>query len=189
MGNRRPGFHFQWPESADGLYEDITMPLPRLGDEKYFKATPPFLQDKGGLSRARYFWRWDTPEKYQTNMRAYYRMITGIDNAVARILSELKAQGLDENTVVIYTADNGYMMADRGMAGKWNHYDQSLNLPLIVFDPTLPQANRGRVVKELGTQLDMAPTIVDFAGLELPSVYQGHSLVTLIQGKSELEIA
>ncbi|VGO12546.1 Arylsulfatase [Pontiella desulfatans] len=177
----RPGFHFQWPESTDGLYEEITLPSPKLGDDKYFEALPGFLKDEGELSRARYFWRWDTPEKYQVNLRAYFRMITGIDNAVARILAELKTQGLDQNTVVVYTGDNGFLMADRGLAGKWNHYDQSLHVPFIVYDPALPEHKRGRVVTELGTHLDVAPTIVEWAGLSKPAVYQGRSLVGLVE--------
>jgi arylsulfatase A-like enzyme len=179
----RPGFHFQWPESTDGLYEDIAMPLPKLGDDKYFKATPEFLQDEKELSRARYFWRWDTPEKYQINLRAYFRMITGIDHAVARILTELKAAGLDQNTVIVYTGDNGFMMGDRGLAGKWNHYEQSLHVPFIVYDPTLPKQKRGRVITELGTHLDVAPSIVEWAGLDQPDVYQGESLVKLVEGE------
>ena len=182
--DRRPGYHFHWPESADGLYEDIEMPLPKLGAVKYFKALPPFLQDENELSRERYYWRWDTPEKYQANMRAYYRMITGIDNAIARILDELKARGLDKNTVIVYTADNGMMLGDRGLAGKWNHYDQSLSVPFIVYDPTLPESKRGRVVAEPATLLSVAPTIVDWAGLPQPKVYQGPSLAGLIQGDS-----
>jgi len=183
--DHRPGYHFQWPESADGLYEDIEMPAPKLADKKYFKAMPEFLQDKDGLSRARYYWRWDTPKKYQTNMRAYYRMVTGIDNAVARILEALKEAGLDKNTVIVYTGDNGFLKADRGTAGKWNHYDQSLDVPFIVYDPTLPEAKRGRVVSELGTLLSVAPTIVEWAGLKQPEVYQGPSLVKLVNGDGE----
>ncbi|MDF7824016.1 sulfatase [Pontiellaceae bacterium B12227] len=179
----RPGFHFQWPESTDGLYDDIEMPLPKLGDDKYFKAIPGFLQDEKELSRERYFWRWDTPEKYQINLRAYFRMITGIDNAVSRILAELKAAGLAQNTVIIYTSDNGFMMADRGLAGKWNHYEQSLHVPFVVYDPALPKNKRGRVITELGTHLDVAPSIVEWAGLRQPEVYQGASLVKLVNGE------
>ncbi len=182
--DHRPGFHFQWPESADGLYEDEEMPAPNLGDEKYFKAMPPFLQDVKELSRERYFWRWDTPEKYQINLRAYYRMITGIDNAVARMLEALKAEGLDGNTIIVYSADNGYLMGDRGTAGKWNHYEQSLRIPLIIYDPTLPDSDRGRVVTELVNNIDMAPTFVDVAGLDIPDVYQGRSLMPLVQGET-----
>jgi len=182
--DRRPGFHFQWPESADGLYEDVEMPEPNLADDKYFKAMPPFLQDVKELSRERFFWRWDTPEKYQINMRAYYRMISGIDNAISRVLETLKAQGLDGNTIIVYSADNGYLMGDRGTAGKWNHYEQSLRIPLVSHDPRLPENQRGRVVRELVNNIDMAPTFVDMAGVEVPAVYQGRSLVPLVEDKT-----
>jgi len=182
-GDHRPGYHFQWPESANGLYEDVEFPAPKLADEKYFKALPPFLQNKKGLLRKRYYWRWDTPEKYQTNIRAYYRMITGIDNAIARVLKVLKEKGLDQNTIIVYSADNGYMRGDRGTAGKWNHYEQSLRIPLIVYDPRLPEAQRGRVVKELVNNVDLPATFVDFAGLEVPEVYQGRSILPLLEGK------
>lgn len=181
--DHRPGYHFQWPESADGLYEGVEFPEPDLSDEKYFKALPPFLQEKRGLSRKRYYWRWDTPEKYQTNIRAYYRMITGIDNAIARVLKVLKEKGLDDNTIIIYSADNGFMRGDRGTAGKWNHYEQSLRIPLIVYDPRLPEAKRGRVLNELINNVDLPATFVDFAGLEIPEVYQGRSLLPLIEGE------
>ncbi len=183
--DRRPGFHFQWPQSTNGMYEDVQMPLPELNDPKYFAALPPFLQDEKVLSRERYFWRWDTPEKYQTNMRAYWRMATGIDNAVARILAQLKQTGMDKNTVIVYAADNGMMLGDRGLAGKWNHYDQSLDVPFIVYDPTLPAEKRGRVVKALGSFLDVAPTFVEWAGLPVPDVYQGKSLASLVEGQPE----
>jgi arylsulfatase A-like enzyme len=158
-----------------------------LADEQYFKALPPFLQDKDGLNRQRYYWRWDTPEKYQANMRAYYRMITGIDNAIARVLQTLKESGLDQNTILVYSADNGFMMGDRGTAGKWNHYEQSLRIPLIIYDPRRPAAQRGLVVKELVNNVDLAPTFVDFAGLKRPEVYQGRSLLPLMEGRSPVD--
>lgn len=182
--DHRPGYHFQWPPSADGLYEDLEMPQPKLGDDKYFNALPEFMKDEKELSRKRYYWRWDTPEKYEVNLRAYYRLITGIDNAVARIIAELKTAGLDKNTVIVYTADNGYMMGDRGTAGKWNHYEQSLHVPFIVYDPTLPREKRGRVVTELTSNMDVAPTIVEWAGLPRPKLYQGKSLVKLVNGEN-----
>jgi arylsulfatase A-like enzyme len=110
-------------------------------------------------------------------------MITGIDNAIARVLKVLKEKGLDENTIIVYSADNGFMRGDRGTAGKWNHYEQSLRIPLIVFDPRLPEANRGRVVSELINNVDLPATFVDFAGLEIPAVYQGHSILPLLEGE------
>ena len=181
--DRRPGLHFQWAAPTDGMYEDINIPAPRLADEKYFKAMPEFMQDPAELSRERFFWRWDTSEKYQTNIRAYFRMISGIDMTIARVLGVLKEKGLDENTVVIYSADNGYLMGDRGTAGKWNHYEQSVRVPLVIFDPRLPKEKRGRVAEQFVSSMDIAPTIADFAGVPRQTVHQGSSMVPLVNGE------
>lgn len=183
-GDKRPGHHFQWPESANGLYEDVTIPDPPLSEEKFNQAMPPFLRSKSNLNTIRYFWRWDTPEKYQTNIRAYYRMISGIDHAVGRILACLKSQNLEENTIVIYTADNGFMMGDRRTAGKWNHFEQSLRVPLIIFDPRIPEAQRGKVIKPLVSNIDLASTLTEFAGIKVPEVHQGRSLVPHLQSSA-----
>ena len=111
-------------------------------------------------------------------------MITGIDNAVARVLETLKAKGLDQNTIIVYSADNGFMMGDRKTAGKWNHYEQSLSVPLIIYDPTLPESRRGHVETRLVSNIDIAPTFVELAGVDVPSVYQGLSLVPLLEGNA-----
>jgi arylsulfatase A-like enzyme len=181
--DRRPGIgHFPWPPSVDGMYEDIDPAPPRLGDERYFDTQPDFL--KNSLNRERWYWRWDTPEKYRINMRAYYRMLTGMDNVVGRVHRKLEELGLSENTVVIYTADNGFYMGDRGFAGKWSHYEESLRVPLIVYDPRLPEGKRGRVVAPLALNLDLPSTMLELAGAEIPEKYQGRSLLPIINGET-----
>ena len=77
-------------------------------------------------------------------MQAYFRMISGIDHVVGRLVKQLEEQGLADNTVIPYTADNGYYLGDRGFAGKWTHYEESLRVPLVVYDPSLPKAKQGR---------------------------------------------
>ena len=181
-GDKRPGIgHFPWPKVTDGMYEDQQMPLPPLNDPAIYEAQPDFL--KASLNRNRFFWRWDTEEKYQTNMRAYFRMISGIDHVVGRLVAELKKQGLADNTVIIYTADNGYYLGDRGFAGKWTHYDESLRVPLIVHDPRLPKAKQGKVVTEMALNSDLASTMIDLADLPVPQAHTGRSLAPLIGGK------
>ena len=185
-GDHRPGAgHFPWPPSADGLYVEVEVPAARLSAPEVFASQPDFL--KRSINRERYFWRWDTPEKYQANIRAYWRMISGIDHAVARVLEVLEERGLAENTVVVYSADNGYYLGDRGFAGKWSHYEESMRVPLIVYDPR-PSADggRGRVVADLVQNLDLPATFLSWAGAEVPSSYQGLDLSPLVAGQ-ELE--
>jgi len=74
---------------VDGLYENVKIKGPRLADKKIFEAHPEFMTRS--MNRDRWFWRWDTPEKYQMNVRAYYRMISGFDNTIGRVLGELKS--------------------------------------------------------------------------------------------------
>ncbi len=181
-GDKRPGIgHFPWIRSLDGMYEDQVMPEPRLGDPAIFESQPDYL--KKSINRERWFWRWDTPEKYQTNMRAYFRMISGIDMTMARVKARHGEDGLAENTVIIYSADNGYYMGDRGFAGKWTHYEQAIRVPMIIHDPRLPEAQRGRVVPEMALNVDLPSTFLDLAGVPAPKVYQGRSLMPIVRGQ------
>ncbi|MEZ6113446.1 MAG: sulfatase [Pirellulaceae bacterium] len=177
--------HFPWPPAVDGMYEDVQIPEPELSDPKIFESQPDFL--KQSLNRERWFWRWDTPEKYQKNVRAYYRMISGIDNIMNRVLGELDRLGLADNTIVIFSGDNGYYKAARGFAGKWSHYEESLRVPLIIFDPRAPQQQRGKVVSAMTLNVDIPATILAYAGVQLPAAYQGESLRPWMQGQTPAE--
>ncbi len=177
--DRRPGIgHFPWPSSSDGMYEDIDIAAPRLNDPTIFESLPDFL--KTTINRERYFWRWNTPEKYQTNIRAYYRMVSGIDNAIGRFLTALEEAGLADNTIIVYSADNGYYMGNRGLAGKWSHYDEALRVPLIVVDPRVPATKRGQVTDAIALNLDLPATFLDWAGTTVPERYQGNSLQPIV---------
>ncbi|MCA9077977.1 MAG: sulfatase-like hydrolase/transferase, partial [Planctomycetaceae bacterium] len=129
----------------------------------------------------RWFWRWDTPEKYQHNSKAYFRMITGLDRNIGRVLNEIARQGFDDNTVIIFMGDNGYYQGSRGFAGKWSHFDEALRVPLIVFDPRLPDSLRGRVDSQMVLNVDVPATIMSLATGETPTSYQGHDLSLLIR--------
>jgi choline-sulfatase len=180
-GDKRPGIgHFPWPKVVDGMYEDVPMPPPRLNDPAIFNSQPEFL--KQSINRDRFFWRWDTPEKYETNMRAYFRMISGIDHVLGRVRQQLQDLGMAENTIIVYTADNGYYMGDRGFAGKWSHYEQSLRVPLIVHDPRVTSDRRGRVTDETAINVDLPATFLAWAGVPSPDTYEGNSLVSIVNG-------
>jgi arylsulfatase A-like enzyme len=174
--------HYPWPKAVDGMYDNIQIPAPRLSDPAIFESQPEFL--KSSLNRQRYFWRWDAPEKYQKNMKAYFRMISGVDRVIGRIREHLEKLGLADNTVIIYMGDNGYYMGDRGFAGKWSHYEQSLRVPLIIYDPRLPEAKRGKVNDLIALNLDVPTTMLEFAGVDAPSNYQGKSLKPIVYSEN-----
>ena len=171
--------HFPHPKATQHLYEGMPMPWPKLNDPAIFAAQPDFMQNSIHLTR--YKWRWDTPEKYQHNMRNYLRMISGIDNVVGRVIEKLKAAGVYDNTIFVFSADNGYYAGNRGFAGKWTHYDEALRVPLIIFDARKPEHHD---VTQIALNADIAPTLLDYAGVQVPSEYHGLSLKSFVEGKT-----
>ena len=85
---------------------------------------------------------------------------------------------------MIYSADNGYYIGNRGFAGKWSHFEESLRVPLIIYDPRLPKNFRNRIVEPMALNLDIASTILDVCGVEAPSKYQGRSVAPILSGKA-----
>jgi arylsulfatase A-like enzyme len=172
-----------WPNDPayDDLYKDVTIPPPDHGAEEYFEALPPFLK-KDYAGRVRWVDNLKTL-KYQDIVKKYYRLITGVDVQVGRILDALARKGFAQNTVVIFMSDNGYLFGDRGLIDKYIMYDDSIRIPLIIADPRNPEA-RNVVREEMALNIDIAPTILDLAGVKAPEWMNGRSLKPLL-GKSK----
>ncbi len=157
---------FIWPEAMDELYADVAIPPPPLSEPAFFDALPEFLQETS-LNRVRWYWRFDAPEKAQHMTRGYLRMISGVDAAIGRVLDELASLELASSTVVVLMGDNGYFLGERGYAGKWLPLELSIHVPLIVFDPRLEDESRGALPSLLVLNIDIAPTLLDLAGVEV----------------------
>ena len=170
-----------WQAETDKLLQNTTIPDPELKDEKYFLSQPKAVRD--GFNRFRWTWRYDTPEKYQHSLKGYYRMIAGIDLEIKKIREKLKEKGLDKNTIIIVMGDNGYFLGERQLAGKWLMYDNSIRVPMIIFDP---RENNHQDVDEMVLNIDIPKTILDFAGIDAPKSWQGKSLKPIVtqQAKS-----
>jgi len=110
-----------------------------------------------------------------------YQTVTGIDRLVGNLVAELKAQGLYENTVIVFTSDHGLMHGEHGLGGKVLLYEESIRVPMIIFDPRLPEARRGTVADELALSIDIAPTLLELAGVSVHEEIQGKSLVSVMQ--------
>lgn len=167
-----------WPSAMDGLYDDVDIPVPEMAAPAYYDAQPEFLRNT--MNRTRWRWRFDTPEKYQAMVKGYYRMISGVDMVLGRIVDELERRGLARNTIVVFTSDNGYFLGERGYAGKWLMYDLSINVPLIIFDPRAARGDKGLVRRELVLNVDLPATLLDLARAPLPAGIQGRSLRPLL---------
>jgi arylsulfatase A-like enzyme len=115
--------------------------------------------------------------------RGYFRMLSGVDAAVGRILDELESLGIAQNTVVLLMGDNGYFLGERGYAGKWLPYDLSIRVPLVVYDPRVTGRLRGSIPSPPVLNIDIAPTLLDLAGIEAPAAMQGRSLAPLLMGE------
>ena len=161
------------------LYKDTVIPVPKTSSDEDFKRLPPFIANEQNEGRVRYHWRFDTPEKYQTMMKNYYRLATEVDATCGRVLAALRQQGLLEDTLVIFTADNGYFHAEHGLADKWYPYEESIRTPLIVRDPRMLAAQRGQTNDDFTLNVDLAPTFLAAAGIAAPARMQGRDLSSL----------
>lgn len=118
--------------------------------------------------------------KYQRYMRDYCATIAAIDENVGRVLDYLKANGLDENTIVVYTSDQGFYLGEHGWYDKRFMYEESMRMPLMMMYPKAIAAH-GETTK-LVQNIDFAPTLIDFAGAKIPTEMQGESFKSLLTG-------
>ncbi|MGB2136388.1 MAG: sulfatase/phosphatase domain-containing protein, partial [Flavobacteriaceae bacterium] len=165
-----------WQHEVDHYYTDIEIPGPKNASDERFNALPKEVRE--GFNRTRWYWRYDTPERYQESLKGYYRMIGGVDNELGKIRNLLKAKGIEDNTIIIWMGDNGYFLGERQMAGKWLMYDNSVRVPLIIFDP---RVNQHHDVDDLVANVDLASTILDFAGIDAQLKTHGNSLVPYVK--------
>jgi len=120
--------------------------------------------------------------KYQRYIKDYLRSVASVDDNVGRVLDYLEQAGLDENTVVIYSSDQGFYLGDHGWFDKRFMYEESLRMPLMVRWPGVVKP--GSVNTDLVQNLDFAETFLDIAGADIPDDMQGRSIVPLLEGKT-----
>lgn len=186
--------HRPWrpDEKHARMYEQTEIPVPETFDDDYanracaaaaatmrigLDMTPEDLKKPvpEGLSRnEQKLW------KYQQYIKDYLRCVASIDDNVGRLLDELDGQKLTDETMVIYTSDQGMFLGDHGWYDKRFMYEESLRMPFIIRYPL--EIKAGTVNKEMIVNADFAPTFLDFAGIDIPDEFQGRSFRSLLQG-------
>ncbi|MEM7571687.1 MAG: sulfatase [Bacteroidota bacterium] len=121
--------------------------------------------------------------QYQRYMQDYISSVESVDRNVGRVLDYLDESGLAENTIVIYTSDQGFYLGEHGWYDKRFMYEESMRTPLMIRYPLLVEA--GTVNEELVLNNDIAPTLLDMAGVEVPERMQGASLRPLLTQQDE----
>ncbi len=137
--------------------------------ERFYNRYPAGLQGRD-------LTRW----KYQQFMKDYLRTVASMDDNIGRLLEYLEENGLAENTIVVYTSDQGFFLGENGWFDKRWMYEESLRIPLIVRWPGVVEP--GSENTDLVLNLDFAETFLDVAGVEIPEQMQGRSLVPLLRG-------
>lgn len=117
----------------------------------------------------------------QTLRAVYLGLATEVDAHVGRLIDYLKASGQYDDTLIIVTSDHGEMLGDHFMWGKESIYDPAFHVPLVIRDPHRRQA-AGTMVDAFTEAIDLAPTLLDWMGLEAPAAFNGRSLLPFVEG-------
>ena len=192
--HKAPHRNWQPAERHAKLYEDIEIPYPETFDDDYRTRSAAAAQTEMTIERhlTPSDLKMDPPEgltgealkkwKYQRYIKDYLRCVAAVDENVGRVLDYLDKAGLKENTVVVYTSDQGFYLGDHGWYDKRFMYEESLRMPLLVRYPK--EIKAGSVNKDIALNLDFAPTFLDFAGLDKPGEMQGDSIRSLLRGRT-----
>jgi arylsulfatase A-like enzyme len=117
----------------------------------------------------------------EIEMKKYCETILSVDESIGAVLDFLKEAGLDENTLVIYMGDNGFAWGEHGLIDKRQFYEESVRVPMLVRCPAL--CNGGLVVENIIQNIDIAPTILDYAGIAKTEQMAGNSFIPLLKGE------
>ncbi len=175
--SREPGGQWQPTNETKKLYENVTIPRPEY-NESYSKL-PDFLQNDKHAAVYRFYTRYRTEEHFQASMRNYYALVTGVDQACKEIVDKLKEDGLYNNTMIIFTTDNGMFHGAHGLAGKWYPYQESIRVPLIIYDPRMPKDKIGTLDDSFTLNIDLASTILGAAGVKPDDQMMGRDISDL----------
>ncbi len=171
VGYKSPHARFEPPDRLKDRFGGVTARPPANAE-----SFPPFPRGNaaaGAALEAR-------PGSPGTNLD-YFRCIAGVDENLGRLLGALDELGLAESTMVVYTSDNGFYLGEHGLVDKRSAYEESIRIPFLVRYPRL--GAKGRLVGEIVLNIDLAPTLLDFAGVPVPPEMQGMSWRPLLEGK------
>ncbi len=121
--------------------------------------------------------------KFQTYIKNYLRVVRSVDDQVGRVVEYLKANDLYDNTIIVYMGDQGFFLGEHGLYDKRWMYDEAIRMPCLISYPN--GIKKSQVIEELALNVDIAPTLLDFVGLEIPEDVHGESMKAMLQGDQQ----
>jgi len=179
---KSPHHPYQPDERDKDMFADVVIPKRQTDTPEDYKAMASQVMEKS-LNRWCYFdERKDqaTKDDFEKN---FLRCVMSLDRSVGKIMQSLKDLKLDENTVVIFLSDHGYQWGEHGLGGKWLLYEESIRTPIMIRGPGIADILPGTKIDDLALNIDIAPTILDIAGIPIPSEMDGKSLYPLFSGQ------
>jgi arylsulfatase A-like enzyme len=163
------------PQKYLDMYADIDIPLP-----ENFMGGHPFNNGELAVRDELLAVFPRDPDEIRRHLKEYYAMITHVDDQIGRVIETLKQSGEYDNTIIIYSADNGLAVGCHGLMGKQNCYEHSLRVPLIFSGPGIPRNQKTDAYVYL---LDIFPTICDMLGIDTPNSVDGESFAGIFNGE------
>lgn len=176
--------HPYQPDPRDrNLFEELIIPKRTTDTPEGYQAMSQQVMDSS-LNRWCYFDERKDEATKNDFERNFLRCVMSLDRSVGEIMQSLQDLKLDKNTVTIFLSDNGYMWGEHGLGGKWLLYEESIRTPIMIQVPGLSSARRGSKMDQLVLNIDIAPTILDLAGIPAPAEMDGMSLLPLLKGEN-----
>lgn len=172
---------FEPAERHAGRYDEVDPPHPpsMANTEQNYRDKPRWVREQ------RYGWHgvdhmYHGELEFDTFYRRYVETLLGLDDSVGRVLDYLEQNGLAENTLVVYMGDNGFSFGEHGLIDKRQAYESSIRVPMMAWSPGYIE--EGSSIDEMVLNIDVAPTVLNLAGADVPEWMDGRSFLTLLQG-------
>nr|WP_321241226.1 sulfatase [uncultured Tolumonas sp.] len=183
LGHKGVHADFEASPKYKGSMKNVHFPVPKseANTDKNYQGKPLWVKNQRNSWHGIDF-PYNKNLDIQTFQRDYYETLRSVDDSVGEIRQYLKDHNLDKNTVVMLMGDNGFMFGEHGLIDKRNAYEESMRVPLIAEGPGF---SKGKEVTDVVANIDIAPTILDIAGIKRPDWYDGQSFYGLDQGKGK----
>jgi len=166
-----------------GKYENVKLEYPEnmANTEKNYKGKPDWVREqRNSWHGVDYMYHGQMD--FDTFYKRYCETLLGIDESIGRVLEHLEQNGELDNTLVMYMGDNGFVFGEHGMIDKRHMYEESMRVPFLAMCPE--KIKPGTILPHLVQNIDIAPTVLEAAGLHMPENMDGKSFLPLLEGKN-----